>query len=195
MLPVVLPSKLVIGIKLHKSYPLPAFSNEYDRAIYDENCAQNALNLSEKLQNGNELDDTDFIKDIQMNEEEVIKQFDLEKFENTQKIINRLKLEGELIYIIQKIRSCLSLERADPIKAVNLLNQMLEKSFDELVLKKHIHMVETIRRLRCYVGNSKEWNMTQEMERNFETDAKKVREVAEQVYEKMKVESYQTEKY
>lgn len=55
------------------------------------------------------------------------------------------------------------------------------------MLKKNSNVVETIKRLRRYVGNIKDWNLTDEERIQFNEKAEKVRQLADALYNKFKV--------
>lgn len=55
------------------------------------------------------------------------------------------------------------------------------------MLKKNPNVVETIKRLRRYVGNIKDWNFTDEERLQFNERAEKVRQQADVLYSKFKV--------
>lgn len=193
VLPVKLPSGKMGGIKLHLKWPLK-FNNEFSRALYDEATALRVLEDKEKVLAGNTeiLNDGNyFLSDIKMTEDDV-KQIIFDEEEQAKKNkIARLKIEEDLSSLDNKIKSCLGLDEADPKKALQYLEQMYVMKIDELMLKKRPHIVEIVRRLRNYVGNTHEWNMSDESLETFKNDAQKLREKAEAVYCKFKV-SYNT---
>lgn len=55
------------------------------------------------------------------------------------------------------------------------------------MLKKHPIVVETMKRLRRYVGNTKNWGFTDEQKEEFDEKAAKVRNLAEGIYNSFKV--------
>lgn len=55
------------------------------------------------------------------------------------------------------------------------------------MLKKHPVLVETMKRLRRYVGNTKSWGYTDEQKAEFDEKAAKVRNLAEGIYNRFKV--------
>ena len=56
-----------------------------------------------------------------------------------------------------------------------------------LMLKKHPFCVNTIKRLRHYVGNLKEWDMTETDKILFNLKAQELRNCAVAIYSKFKV--------
>lgn len=55
------------------------------------------------------------------------------------------------------------------------------------MLKKNPNCVETMKRLRKYVGNTKAWNMPDEERIKFDFYAQQIRNKAEQIYNQFKV--------
>lgn len=190
MLAVKLPSSDDMGgLKLHLNWPLK-FENEYERALYDESVALRVLDAKLKVASGDQTivnDSAAFIKNLNMNSDTVKKTIYLKDLELKKARIARLKTEAELTGLDAKIKNCLGLDKADPKEALGYLEAMCEIEFDEIMLKKHTHIVEMVRRLRKYVGNTKEWNMSEESLNEFSSWAEKVRAKAESVYSKFKV--------
>lgn len=177
------------GLKLHQKWPLK-FANEYDRALYDETVAVRVLDAKLKVASGDQtiINDPDsFIKNINMTADTVKKVIYLKDLEMKKARIARLKTEAELTGLDAKIKSCLGLDKADPKEALGYLEAMSQIEFDEIMLKKHTHIIEMVRRLRKYVGNTEEWNMSEESLNEFSSWAEKVRAKAENVYSKFKV--------
>ena len=55
------------------------------------------------------------------------------------------------------------------------------------MLKKNPNVVDTIKKLRRYVGNTKNWKLSDDDKRNFNENAEKVRQKAEEIYNSFKV--------
>lgn len=166
------------------------FENEHERALYDESVALRLLDAKLKVASGDQTiinDSKAFIKNIDINAEAVKKSIYVKDLELKKARIARLKIEAELTGLDAKIKNCLGLDKADPKEALGYLEAMCEIEFDEIMLKKHTHIVEMVRRLRKYVGNTKEWNMSEESLNEFSNWAEKVRAKAESVYSKFKV--------
>lgn len=185
------------GIKLHTDWPL-TFEFEYDRALYDESVASRVLEEKQKIEAGNtgiisnhEL----FIPNIEMSSDDVTEILYQKDIEMKKSRIYRLKVESELMSFDSKIKNCLGLDKADPKQAICHLDSIYNINFDDLMLIKHPHVVEMVRRLRKYVGNTKEWNLSEESLNEFSEQAEKVRAKAEQVYTKFKVSLLQDKRW
>ncbi|KAJ3649973.1 hypothetical protein Zmor_021686 [Zophobas morio] len=186
--PVLLPSGKYAGLKLHKTWPLH-FENEYDCAMYDNDTASRVLLLKESVITGEvtmESDPESFLEDFDLTETEIRRDAEMKLINNKYKRVERLRSESTLVELDAKIKNCLGLNKADPKKALEFLDQMLEINMDEIMLKKHSHVVEMIRRLRKYIGNVDEWNLSPEELDVFNTDAQKLRTKADEIYKKFK---------
>ncbi|XP_055600211.1 PC4 and SFRS1-interacting protein-like isoform X2 [Uranotaenia lowii] len=97
-----------------------------------------------------------------------------------------LKLERELVELNLDIKSCVGLAKADPEKCVELMDQYQKLKVTPTMLKKNPNCVETMKRLRKYVGNAKAWNMADEERIKFDFQAQQIRTKAEQIYNQFK---------
>lgn len=104
-----------------------------------------------------------------------------------------------------KIKSTVGLTKADVDKCLELLEEyrgnseavefenrvksmnILELEITPLMLKKNPHCVETMKRLRRYVGNLKEWKISDEEKLQFLEKAEKIRQKSESIYNNFKV--------
>lgn len=98
-----------------------------------------------------------------------------------------LKIESCLVELDALIKTSLALDKADPQKALKHLNAMHELTIDPLMLKKHPHVVDMVKRLRRYIGNVREWNLGEDELSEFKKQAELIRAKAESVYDKFKV--------
>lgn len=97
-----------------------------------------------------------------------------------------LKLERELVELNWEIKSCVGLACADPERCVELMEQYQKLKVTPTMLKKNPNCVETMKRLRKYVGNTKAWNMADEERIRFDFYAQQIRGKAEQIYNQFK---------
>lgn len=97
-----------------------------------------------------------------------------------------LKLERELVELNWEIKSCVGLACADPERCVDLMEQYQKLKVTPTMLKKNPNCVETMKRLRKYVGNTKAWNMPDEERIKFDFYAQQIRSKAEQIYNQFK---------
>lgn len=101
--------------------------------------------------------------------------------------VEMIKIEHSLLECDHTIKSTLQLTSADPDKCLVLLSQLKALPVTSLMLKKNPHCVETIKRLRRYVGNTKNWKYSDEEKRLFNEKAERVRKDAIEIYNKFKV--------
>lgn len=157
---------------------------------WKESDAREALTLKEKIEDGL----------IKPEEKPELFEFDLELTENQQReaiqdrIMERkkaklafLKTEASLVELDAAIKTNLALDKALPKAALKELNVMLNLNVESLMLKKHPHVMEMVRRLRRYIGNVKEWKLEDKELVDFRQDAEQIRDKAEIVYTKFKV--------
>ncbi|XP_043288592.1 PC4 and SFRS1-interacting protein [Venturia canescens] len=97
-----------------------------------------------------------------------------------------LRVEAQLLELDAQIKSNLGLDRADADKCLQAMDDMLALSIDPLMLKKHPQIVETVKRLRRYIGNLADWKLSEEEVTTFKLKAEQIRQKAEHIYNKFK---------
>lgn len=95
--------------------------------------------------------------------------------------------EVNLLQYDVDIKSSLQLTSADTAKCISVLEKYKTLDVTALMLKKNPQVAETIKRLRRYVGNTKEWNLTDDQTAEFNEKATKIRKLAEYIYKSFKV--------
>lgn len=95
--------------------------------------------------------------------------------------------EVNLLQYDVDIKSSLQLSSADTSRCISVLEKYKGLDVTALMLKKNPQVAETIKRLRRYVGNTKEWNFTDEQRIEFNEKATKIRKLAENIYKNFKV--------
>ncbi|XP_063230197.1 PC4 and SFRS1-interacting protein isoform X2 [Bacillus rossius redtenbacheri] len=84
------------------------------------------------------------------------------------------------------IKSSLGLVDARPQECLVYLSELSTVAVDTLMLLKYPHIVDTIKKLRRYVGNVTEWGMDETQKETFEKQAEAIRNKASFVYNKFK---------
>lgn len=107
-----------------------------------------------------------------------------DKIENERLYV--LKLERELVELNLDIKSSVKLNSADPERCVKLMEQYEKLAVTPTILKKNPNCVETMKRLRKYVGNAKAWNMEEHEQVRFAFQAQQIRQKAEHIYNQFK---------
>ncbi|XP_052894645.1 hepatoma-derived growth factor-related protein 2-like isoform X2 [Anopheles moucheti] len=97
-----------------------------------------------------------------------------------------LKLERQLVELNLEVKSSVKLNGADPERCVKLMEQYENLSVTPTILKKNPNCVETMKRLRKYVGNAKAWNLDDKQKLKFDFQAQLIRQKAEQIYARFK---------
>lgn len=97
-----------------------------------------------------------------------------------------LKIEAQVLDIDVRIKSSLSLKQADPESCLKSLDELLSIQLNPLMVKKHPEVVDTVKKLRKYVGNTSSWNMSDEETLIFASKAASIRSKSEHVYNKIK---------
>ncbi|GAB0096153.1 uncharacterized protein DMENIID0001_116290 [Sergentomyia squamirostris] len=97
-----------------------------------------------------------------------------------------LKHQGKLIDLTTKIKATLGLQRANPQACVKLLEEYNDLEITPIMLLKNPGCVETVKRLRKYVGNVKKWVMSDQEKEDFEQNAYEVRKRAQTIYTQFK---------
>lgn len=100
--------------------------------------------------------------------------------------IRWLKTELRLAQLDGAIKGCLGLLSADPDKCLQHLDELSGLSIDPLMLLKQPSLVETIRRLRHYVGNIDKWNFSEQQKAQFYPKTALIRNKAAHIYSQFK---------
>ncbi|XP_020292586.1 PC4 and SFRS1-interacting protein isoform X1 [Pseudomyrmex gracilis] len=176
-----------VGIKLDVNRP-KSFESEKARAQWDWSTARNAMKLKAQLESGEILpeqvkDSLDFNVPVPEDEKNLSKDGAVHR--KTYKL-RWLRIEAQLLQLDAQIKSSLGLDRADTDRCLEAMDNILALSIDPLMLKKHPHIVETVKRLRRYVGNLGEWKLSEEEGAVFKQKAEQIRQKAEHIYNKFK---------
>ncbi|XP_031846903.1 JIL-1 anchoring and stabilizing protein isoform X2 [Nomia melanderi] len=177
-----------VGIKLDMDKP-KSFESEKARTQWEWSTARNAMKLKAQLESGEILpeqvkDCLDFNVHVPDEEKRLVAK-DGALHRKTNKL-RWLRIEAQLLQLDAQIKSNLGLDRANPDKCLQAMDDMLSLPIDPLMLKKHPHIVETVKRLRRYIGNLGDWTLNEEEEATFKQKAEQIRQKAEHIYNKFK---------
>lgn len=103
---------------------------------------------------------------------------------------NMLECQHDMITLMQDIRLSLGLENANIDRSIELLESFQEKvlpNITNLMLLKYPSTVETVKRLRKYIGNLHSWTLEESQAKSFKEKAEKIRSKAVEVYDFFKV--------
>ncbi|XP_045508236.1 PC4 and SFRS1-interacting protein-like [Colias croceus] len=183
-----LPSGQYVGIKLFQSRPT-TFKNEAARLQWDKQAASNALTLKTQLERGH-ITAQSVVAQLNMDlsltdEEKAMLDKDRETEEKKSRV-QFLKTEMKLIELDAKIKTCLCLEKADTELCLKLLDELMELEVKPLMLLKHPSCLETIKRMRAYVGNTPSWDLSESAALVFSKHAHRIRKLADTIYNNMR---------
>lgn len=184
-----LPTGKSIGLKLCVSPPTDCKS-EFDMAEYLELETKRILSLKRDLEAGQkDPENVPELRDsyVEVDHSEVSRLLSEQLLEKKREKLKWLKVERSLLGFDAKIKAALGLDKAQPNEALECLSEMLLLEVEPLMLKKHPHVFDMVKRLRRYVGNIKEWNLTGQGLTQFRNDAAEIRTKADEVYEKFMV--------
>lgn len=99
----------------------------------------------------------------------------------TQFVSETVNLSNDKLHTIRRSTNSMIL--------IFLTNFFFSEAMDltPLMLKKNPNCVETMKRMRRYVGNTKKWDMTDDLEKEFNIKSGLIRNRAEQIYNSFKV--------
>lgn len=164
--------------------PDPETSNG-DRAELHWESSQNVQELIDKSERSDlpKPVKKDFKKTLKKKVEEVKSQ---KPVSSETENLELLKVEVHLLEANCRIKNCLSLSKANCEDCLKEMDEILDLKLNALMLKKHPEVVDTVKKLRKYVGNLSEWKLGVEEERAFLEGAQKIRTKAETMYAKFK---------
>lgn len=97
-----------------------------------------------------------------------------------------LQVESHLIELDHLIKASVGLKNANADKCLEHLNEYTTLKITPLMLKKRPSVVQTMKRLRKYVGNANAWEMDDSMRDEFNEKAHKIQLKAEEIYSSFK---------
>lgn len=183
-----LPSGQYVGIKLFQSRP-NSFKNEAARLQWDKQAAANAVTLKMQLEKGQITSQSvlaQLVTDLNLTDEEKATLDKERETEEKKSRVQFLKTEMKLIELDAKIKTCLCLEKADTDLCVKLLDELAELNVKPLMLLKHPTCLETIKRMRAYIGNTSSWDLSENAAILFNKQAQKIRRQADSLYKSLK---------
>lgn len=180
------PPAKCIGIKL--DYQKPAiFDSPEAKSLWEEEALKEAEELKAKLEMGSLKIDT-VRERVVINpprskiHPDAANRFTSEMIEQE----DALLVERDFVQLSQQLRECLGLKRADVERCLEILKQYKEFQLTKLMLLRNPDCVDSIRRLRRYIGNLKQWKLTEEEENNFKAKAEVIRTEAVLIYNNFK---------
>ncbi|XP_041984901.1 PC4 and SFRS1-interacting protein [Aricia agestis] len=183
-----LPSGEYVGVKLFQSRPT-SFKNEAARLQWDKQAAANAITLKTQLERGQISYHSilsQLVMDLNLSDEEKATLDKERETEEKKSRVQFLKTEMKLIELDAKIKTCLCLEKADTELCLKLLDELMDLDVKPLMLLKHPSCLETIKRMRAYVGNTPSWDLSESAVLLFSQHAHRIRRQADTLYTRTK---------
>lgn len=210
-------SQLQIAEDVPKSTPQPVkkkpvvskpkyeiFTPEPEAKENDEKVSRSGRKIKEKKMNTDEMDPDEMFtqprKRFKIDEPKTQKSRDsaaIEEFRASKMHIlqdpvkkNLLENQYEMLNAIQEIKMALGLGQADIERAVDLLETFRVKNLaniTDLMLLKYPNTVDSVKRLKKYIGNLNSWGMEEAQVEQFQQKAEKIRSIATVVYDQFKV--------
>uniref|UniRef100_A0A1A9WEB7 LEDGF domain-containing protein n=1 Tax=Glossina brevipalpis TaxID=37001 RepID=A0A1A9WEB7_9MUSC len=95
-------------------------------------------------------------------------------------------VDREFVQLCQGVRLCLTLERANVNRCLEILKQLKELQLNCALLVRNPDCVDTIRCVQHYIGNFKSWHLTPEQEAEFKAGAENIRNEASMIFSNFK---------
>lgn len=177
-----------VKVKLNLKRPA-TFKNEKARIQWEAGVIRDGKELKAKIESGEGIPEV-VKKEFEEKYHARVQQIEQNKknllLDDKNEKLAYLQAETQLLDLDVRIKTSLGLKHADPEACLNTLDELLELKLNPLMLKKHPEVVETIKKLRKYVGNITAWNMSEEEKHVFTIKAANIRAKAEHVYNKIK---------
>jgi len=185
----------------------PVFAPEPEAKENDEKVSRSGRKIKEKKMNMDEMDPDEMFtqprkrlkvddgkqKSVAMliDPTSAIDEFRASKLHILQDPIKKKSLDNqyEMITGMQEIKLTLGLEQADINRSIELLENFKDNvlpHITDLMLLKYPNVVETVKRLRKYIGNMNSWAMEETQVEEFHEKAGKIRTTASVVYDSFK---------
>lgn len=171
----------------------------------DEKVSRSGRKIKEKKMNTDEMDPDEMFtqarKRVKVDDGKpkpapynaAIEEFRASKLHVLQDPVKKASLEHqyEMINVIQEIKLALGLEKqADIDRSLELMETFKDKVLPyvtALMLLKYPNTVDTVRRLRKYVGNTSLWTLNEAEALKFSAKAETIRVISSAVYDQFKV--------
>uniref|UniRef100_A0A1B6HJS5 PWWP domain-containing protein n=1 Tax=Homalodisca liturata TaxID=320908 RepID=A0A1B6HJS5_9HEMI len=174
-----------VRLKLNLNKPV-VFKSEKARLEWEAKVLEDGKTLKAQIESGEVLPES-VKKEIQEKYQDKLVQLEQKMAcDDKKEKLEYLKVEAQLLDIDVRIKSSLSLKQAEPESCLKCLDEFLGLKLSPLMFKKHPELVDTIKKLRKYVGNTSCWNMTDEQTHVFAGQAASIRSKSEHAYNKIK---------
>lgn len=201
--------KSIVAITKPDDEPVKFALLEPEAKENDEKVSRSGRKIKEKKMNLDEMDPDEMFQQPrkrfktdeskqkpaivqQADSTSAIDEFRASKMHILQNPVKKSLLENQydMINKMQEIRLALGLENADVDRSIELLESFKEKNLPhitDLMLLKYPNTVNTVKRLRKYIGNFHSWDMEVTQVEQFQENTQKIRSTASEVYDRFKV--------
>ncbi|XP_054258725.1 PC4 and SFRS1-interacting protein-like [Macrosteles quadrilineatus] len=174
-----------VRLKLNLNKP-SVFKTEKAKLEWEAKVLQDGKTLKAQIESG-EILPADVQKEIKEKYQDKLMQVEYKMaLDDKKEKLDFLRTEAQLLDIDVRIKSSLSLKQADAESCISHLDELLSVKIHPLMVKKHPELIDTIKKLRKYVGNTSCWNFSDEETEVFASKAALIRSKAENVYNKIK---------
>ncbi|XP_061396566.1 PC4 and SFRS1-interacting protein [Musca vetustissima] len=180
------PPAKCVGIKLDYQKP-ETFETPEEKEKWEENALKEAEELKTKLEMGTIKLDSVWDRVVVNPSRSKIHPDAVNRF--TSQLIEQedaLIIERDFIQLSAQLRECLGLKRADVDRCLKIIKQYKEFQLTKVMLLRNPDCVDSIRRMRRYIGNLKLWNLSEEEEADFKAKAEIIRSEAVLIYNNFK---------
>lgn len=170
----------------------------------DEKVSRSGRKIKEKKMNNDEMDPDEMFTQSRkrfkideskvslVGENQAIDDFRASKMHILQDPVKKSMLDTqyEMIHNVQDIKLSLGLEKADIDRSIDLLESLKAKilpNITKVMLLKYPNTVETIKRLRKYIGNFHLWKMEETQIEQFHEKSEAIRTTASFIYDQFRV--------
>uniref|UniRef100_A0A1B6M7W3 PWWP domain-containing protein n=1 Tax=Graphocephala atropunctata TaxID=36148 RepID=A0A1B6M7W3_9HEMI len=174
-----------VRLKLNLNKPV-VFKSEKARLEWEAKVLEDGKTLKAQIESGEVLPEK-VKKEIQEKYQDKLVQLEQKMaYDDKKEKLEYLKVEAQLLDIDVRIKGSLSLKHAEPETCLKCIDEFLGLKLSPLMFKKHPELVDTVKKLRKYVGNTNYWNMSDEQTHVFAGQAASIRSKSEHIYNKIK---------
>jgi len=174
-----------VRLKLNLNKPV-VFKSEKAKLEWEARVLQDGKTLKAQIESG-EILPADVQKEIKEKYQDKLVQIEHKMaLDDKKEKLDFLHIEAHLLDIDVRIKSSLSLKQADADACLASLDELIAIKVHPLMVKKHPELIDTVKKLRKYVGNTSCWKLSDEETHVFASKAALIRSKAENVYNKIK---------
>ncbi|XP_034478756.1 uncharacterized protein LOC117784991 [Drosophila innubila] len=187
LLMVYIPTTESLGIKIDYGKP-ESFANIAAEIAWMKKAREEAIELKQQLETG-QIDAESmpgrFI--IDPKPEEIPKEEAERFFKELIGIEDTLLTERKFLQLSYELRDCLGFTQANVGRSLRILEDLKKLHLTQLMLMRTPESVQIIEKVRRYTGNIKIWKLNASDQLEFDTYAKKIRDLSTAIYDGFKM--------